>query len=179
MTPSCRRRHWWRGVLASQSTLCRFEQQANRDWAVAIHELIEPFIRSFRRPPKNRTIWSSMPPLAGCMAREGRHLSGYYDHYRSPPLSMSCGDPLLVNSLRPARRSWRWISTTIITQRLECPLAHRRQATNNLVCNIDQTYRHRPGYPPLMKTGAPMKNTLWIIGAVVIVLVVLSVLNLR
>ncbi|MCD2088913.1 transposase [Halomonas meridiana] len=41
------------GVLASQSTLCRFEQQADRDWAVAIHEeMIEQFIRSFRRPPK-------------------------------------------------------------------------------------------------------------------------------
>ena len=51
------------GVQASQSTLCRFEQQADRDWAITIHEeMIEQFIRSFRRPPKNCLLYTSPSP---------------------------------------------------------------------------------------------------------------------
>ena len=41
------------GVLASQSTLCRFEQQASRQWAVAIQEeIVEQFIRACQWPSK-------------------------------------------------------------------------------------------------------------------------------
>ena len=38
--------------LASASTLCRFERRAERQWAVAIHQvLVEQFIASHRRAP--------------------------------------------------------------------------------------------------------------------------------
>src|SRR5690606_40897568 len=48
------------GVLASQSTLCRFEQQADRDWAITIHEeMIEQFIRSFRRSEEHTSEFQS------------------------------------------------------------------------------------------------------------------------
>ena len=39
-------------TLAGSSTLCRFEQRAERQWAIAIHrELLEQFIASFAHPP--------------------------------------------------------------------------------------------------------------------------------
>ena len=46
------------GVLASLSTLCRFEQQADRDWAVAIHE---EMIR-VRRRTMLTAIGNEFPP---------------------------------------------------------------------------------------------------------------------
>ena len=43
--------------LASSSTLCRFERRAERQWAVAIHQvLVEQFIASHRRAPRELVI---------------------------------------------------------------------------------------------------------------------------
>ncbi|SEN73586.1 IS1380 family transposase [Vreelandella aquamarina] len=92
------------GVLASQSTLCRFEQQADRDWAVTIHEeMIEQFIRSFRRPPK-KPLYLDFDATADRVHGQqlGRHFNGYYNHYIFLPLFVFCGDQLLVSYLRPA-----------------------------------------------------------------------------
>ncbi|BCB73026.1 hypothetical protein HMEPL2_33770 [Vreelandella aquamarina] len=94
------------GVLASQSTLCRFEQQADRDWAVAIHEeMIEQFIRSFRRPPK-KPLYLDFDATDDRVHGQqlGRHFNGYYNHYIFLPLFVFCGDQLLVSYLRPAYR---------------------------------------------------------------------------
>ncbi|MGM0984986.1 MAG: IS1380 family transposase [Pseudomonadota bacterium] len=94
------------GVLASQSTLCRFEQQASRQWAVAIQEeIVEQFIRSFRRPPTKRLILdfdATDDPVHG--EQLGRHFSGFYDGYCFLPLYVFCGQQLLVSYLRPAYR---------------------------------------------------------------------------
>ena len=92
------------GVLASQSTLCRFEQQADRDWAITIHEeMIEQFIRSFRRPPK-KPLYLNFDATADRVHGQqlGRHFNGYYNHYIFLPLFVFCGDQLLVSYLRPA-----------------------------------------------------------------------------
>ncbi|CAM4081087.1 IS1380 family transposase [Vreelandella rituensis] len=94
------------GVLASLSTLCRFEQQADRDWAVAIHEeIIEQFIRSFRKPPK-KPLYLDFDATDDRVHGEqlGRHFSGYYDHYIFLPLFVFCGNQLLASYLRPASR---------------------------------------------------------------------------
>ena len=94
------------GVLASQSTLCRFEQQADRDWAVTIHEeMIEQFIRSFRRPPK-KPLYLDFDATDDRVHGQqlGRHFNGYYNHYIFLPLFVFCGDQLLVSYLRPAYR---------------------------------------------------------------------------
>ena len=91
-------------VLASQSTLCRFEQQADRDWAITIHEeMIEQFIRSFRRPPK-KPLYLDFDATADRVHGQqlGRHFNGYYNHYIFLPLFVFCGDQLLVSYLRPA-----------------------------------------------------------------------------
>jgi hypothetical protein len=93
-------------VLASQSTLCRFEQQADRDWAITIHEeMIEQFIRSFRRPPK-KPLYLDFDATADRVHGQqlGRHFNGYYNHYIFLPLFVFCGDQLLVSYLRPAYR---------------------------------------------------------------------------
>ncbi len=79
------------GVLASQSTLCRFEQQADRDWAITIHEeMIEQFIRSFRRPPK-KPLYLDFDATADRVHGQqlGRHFNGYYNHYIFLPLFVS------------------------------------------------------------------------------------------
>jgi hypothetical protein len=94
------------GVLASQSTLCRFEQQADRDWAITIHEeMIEQFIRSFRRPPK-KPLYLDFDATDDRVHGQqlGRHFNGYYDHYIFLPLFVFCGDQLLASYLRPAYR---------------------------------------------------------------------------
>jgi hypothetical protein len=93
-------------VLASQSTLCRFEQQADRDWAITIHEeMIEQFIRSFRRPPK-KPLYLDFDATDDRVHGQqlGRHFNGYYDHYIFLPLFVFCGDQLLASYLRPAYR---------------------------------------------------------------------------
>ncbi len=90
------------GVLASQSTLCRFEQQASRQWAVAIQEeIVEQFIRSFRRLPKKRLILdfdATDDPMHG--EKLGQHFSGFYNGYCFLPLYVFYGQGLLVSYLR-------------------------------------------------------------------------------
>ena len=45
------------GRLASSSTLCRFEQRAERQWGIAIHQdLAGQFIASFAHPPKELVL---------------------------------------------------------------------------------------------------------------------------
>ncbi len=66
-------------VLASSSTLCRFENQADRQMAVAIHEvLVEQFIASFRQAPKQLIldVDATDDPVHG--GQEGRFFNGYY-----------------------------------------------------------------------------------------------------
>src|SRR5690554_5323001 len=82
------------GVLASQSTLCRFEQQADRDWAVTIHEeMIKQFIRSFRRPPK-KPLYLDFDAADDRVhgQQRGRHLNGYYvsGHSSTSGLTLRC-----------------------------------------------------------------------------------------
>ena len=96
------------GVLASQSTLCRFEQPASRQWAVAMQEeIVKQVIRFFRRPPKKPLILdfdATDDPVHG--EQLGRHFSGFYDEYYFLPLYVFCGQQLPVSYLLgpPCRR---------------------------------------------------------------------------
>ena len=68
--------------LASSSTLCRFERRAERQWAVAIHQvLVEQFIASHRRAPRELVIDfdATDDPVHG--HQHGRFFHGYYDRY--------------------------------------------------------------------------------------------------
>lgn len=91
-------------ALASSPTLCRFENGIDRKMLVAMSKvLVEQFIASFDRPPKELVLDfdATDDPVHG--AQQGRFFHGYYDHYCFLPLYVFCGEKLLVAYLRPSR----------------------------------------------------------------------------
>ena len=98
--------------LASASTLCRFENRADRETAWRLHEvLLDQFIASFKRAPKKLILDfdATDDPVHG--EQDGRFFHGYYRHYCFLPLYVFCGHQLLVSYLRPsnidgAKHSW-------------------------------------------------------------------------
>ena len=99
-------------VLASASTLCRFEKRAGREQAVRMHEvLVEQFIASCPRPPRRLILDFDATDDRVHGQQERRFYHGYYDAYCFLPLYVFCGDRLLVSYLRPskidgAKHSW-------------------------------------------------------------------------
>lgn len=98
--------------LASASTLCRWENGADRQAAWIVHEmLLEQFIASHREPPTELVLDldATDDPLHG--QQEGAFFHGYYAQYCFLPLYVFCGERLLVAYLRPsnidvARHAW-------------------------------------------------------------------------
>jgi len=113
--------------LASQSTLCRFELNANRAWAVAMHEeLVEQFIRSYRKPPKRLILDFDATDDTVHGEQVGRYFSGYYRSYCFLPLFVFCGQKLLVSYLRPAfvdaaKHAWAILALLVKRLRAEWP----------------------------------------------------------
>ena len=106
-------------VLASPSTLCRFENHMGRQEAVAIHQvLIDQFIASYSQAPKELILDFDATDDRVHGRQEGRFFHGYYDHYCFLPLYVFCGDQLLVSYLRPskinaAKHSWAILSLLV------------------------------------------------------------------
>jgi hypothetical protein len=98
--------------LASSSTLCRWENRADRVAAWRMHEVIvEQFIASRKKAPKKLILDFDATDDAVHGKQEGRFFHGYYDHYCFLPLYVFCGNQLLVSYLRPskidgAKHSW-------------------------------------------------------------------------
>ncbi len=89
---------------ASSPTLCRFENRATREAAVATHRiLVDQFIASFKEPPEELILDfdATDDPVHG--EQQERFFSGYYDEYCFLPLYVFCGEQLLVSYLRPAK----------------------------------------------------------------------------
>ena len=107
------------GSLASSSTLCRFEQRAERQWAIAIHQqLVEQFIASFTHRPRELVLDfdATDDPVHG--HQPGRFFHGYYDRYCYLPLYVFCGRQLLVAYLRPSnidasKHAWSILSLLV------------------------------------------------------------------
>lgn len=102
--------------LASAATLCRLEQRAGREEAMAMHELlVDQFIASYRKPPKRLIldIDATDNPIYG--EQEGRHFMRYYDSYCFLPLYVYCGKQLLVSYLREASRSPAFHAPAVIS----------------------------------------------------------------
>ena len=105
--------------LASASTLCRFENRADRETAWRLHEvLLDQFIASFKRAPKKLILDfdATDDPVQG--EQDGRFFHGYYRHYCFLPLYVFCGHQLLVSYLRPsnidgAKHSWAILSLLV------------------------------------------------------------------
>ncbi|MCH7692223.1 MAG: IS1380 family transposase, partial [Proteobacteria bacterium] len=99
-------------ALASPSTLSRFENAADRDWAWSVHEaLVEGFIGSHSEAPEELILDFDATDDAVHGRQEGRFFHGYYDRYCFLPLYVFCGERLLVSYLRPskidgARHAW-------------------------------------------------------------------------
>lgn len=98
--------------LASASTLCRWENRADKETAWVIAEwMVQLFIQSHKRAPKELILDFDATDDAVHGKQEGRFFHGYYDHYCFLPLYVFCGDQLLVSYLRPsnidgARHAW-------------------------------------------------------------------------
>jgi transposase len=115
------------GLLASSPTLCRFENQANRESAVALHRLmVEQFIASFDQAPEELILDfdATDNPIHGM--QEGRFFHGYYDKYCLLPLYVFCGDQILTSYLRPsnidaAKHAWAILSLLVKRLRKEWP----------------------------------------------------------
>jgi hypothetical protein len=106
-------------VLASSSTLCRWENRANRQTAWHVHQvMVERFMASFKQPPKELMLDFDATDDAVHGKQEGRFFHGYYDHYCFLPLYVFCQDQLLVSYLRPsnidgAKHAWAILSLLV------------------------------------------------------------------
>ena len=107
---------------ASSPTLCRLENRANRETAVAIHRvLIDQFIASHPEPPGELILDfdATNDPVHG--HQEGRFFQGYYDEYCFLPLYVTCRDQLLVAYLRPSNidgAKHAWAILALLVKRL-------------------------------------------------------------
>ncbi len=113
--------------LASASTLCRLENRADRQTAVAIHQVIvEKFIASKISAPSELVLDFDATDDRVHGRQEGRFFHGYYDHYCFLPLYVFCEDQLLVSYLRRskidgAKHSWAILSLLVKRFRKEWP----------------------------------------------------------
>ena len=105
--------------LASPSTLCRLENRANRNTAVALHKvLMDNFIASYKQAPRRLILDVDATDDRVHGDQEGRFFHGYYDHYCFLPLYVFCGDQLLVSYLHSskidgAKHSWAILALLI------------------------------------------------------------------
>jgi hypothetical protein len=105
--------------LATASTLCRWENRADRQAAWVVHEwLLERFIQSFTHAPEELILDfdATDDPVHG--KQDGRFFHGYYDSYCFLPLYVFCGSHLLVGYLRPsnidpAKHAWAILSLLV------------------------------------------------------------------
>jgi hypothetical protein len=89
--------------LASASTLCRLENAAARRSMRLMHEvLVDTFIKSFRKAPKELVLDFDSTDDRVHGNQEGRFFHGYYADWCFLPLYVFCADQLLVSLLRPA-----------------------------------------------------------------------------
>jgi len=110
------------GVLASPSTLCRFENRAQRQAAFELNALlVEQFIASHKSPPKEILLDFDATDDAVYGHQEGRFFHGYYDHYCFLPLYVFCGSQLLCAYLRPSKidgAKHAWAILALLTKRM-------------------------------------------------------------
>jgi len=91
--------------LAGKSTLCRFENKANRQLAVKVHEiLVERFLASYQEAPTEIILDFDATNDPVHELQEGHYFHGFYDQYCFLPLYVFCNDMLLVAYLRKSDR---------------------------------------------------------------------------
>jgi len=142
-------------TLASSSTLCRWENRADRETAWRMHEvMVDAFIASFRRPPKRLILDFDATDDAVHGKQEGRFFHAYYDHYCFLPLYVFCRDQLLVSYLRPgkidgAKHAWAILSLLVKRLRKVWPGVRIIFRGDSGFCRhrmLDWCERHHVGY---------------------------------
>lgn len=114
-------------VLASASTLCRLEQRADRQTAIAIHQvLFDQFVAAQQHTPEQLILDFDATDTLLHGEQEGRHYNGYYRSYCYLPLYVFCGRHLLVSYLRrsdqdAARHSWAILALLVKAIRQRWP----------------------------------------------------------
>ena len=108
--------------LASNATLCRFENRATRKmcWQIS-REMVEVFIESHATPPRQLILDFDCTddPVHG--QQIGRFFNSYYDNYCFLPLYVFCGHQLLAAYLRPSNidpAKGAWAILKLLVQRL-------------------------------------------------------------
>lgn len=113
--------------LASSPTLCRLEQRADRQTALAMSKvLLELFIASFKEAPNELILDFDATDDRVHGQQEGRAFHGYYGDWCFLPLYVFCGEQLLVSYLRPsnadpARHAWAILKLLVERLRQEWP----------------------------------------------------------
>ncbi len=91
--------------LASSPTLCRFENNIERQAAVDIHKILaDQFIASYKTPPEEIVLDFDATDDLVHGTQIDRHFHGYYGNYCFLPLYVFCGMHLLVAYLRPSNQ---------------------------------------------------------------------------
>jgi len=109
-------------ALAHPSTLCRFENRADRQAARLTNRLmVDRFIASYKKAPKEIILDfdTTDDPVHG--QQQGRFFHGFYDHYCFLPLYVFCGTQLLVAYLRPSKidaAKHAWAILSLLVKRL-------------------------------------------------------------
>lgn len=115
--------------LASGPTLSRLETSATSEHAAALNGvLIEQFIASHAKPPRELVldIDATHVPLHG--AQEKSHFHRYYDNYCYLPLYVFAGQDLLACVLRPSSRD----PASVLSALVKLLAARLRQAWPNV-----------------------------------------------
>ena len=113
--------------LASSPTLCRLENRANRQTAVAMARvLVEQFIASFAVAPSELILDFDATDDRVHGLQQGRFFHGYYGDWCFLPLYVFCGEQLLVSYLRPsnidgARHAWAILKLLVARLRAVWP----------------------------------------------------------
>jgi len=113
--------------LSSSSTLCRFENSIDREDLVNMSkQLVELFIASFKRSPKELILDFDATDDTLYGNQEGSYYHGYYRSYCYLPLHVYCGKELLVNYLRtsnldPAKHTLAILKLLIVRIRQAFP----------------------------------------------------------
>ena len=114
-------------ILASPSTLCRFENRGDRRTAVLFHQsLVDKFVSSFKSAPTELILDFDATDDIVHGNQVGKHFHGYYDNHCFLPLYVFCGDQLLVSYLRQsnidgAKHAWAIAALLVKRLRKEWP----------------------------------------------------------
>lgn len=113
--------------LASSPTLCRFENNANRDTALIIQKtIVETFISSFKSPPKTLTLDFDATEDVTHGGQQLSFFNGFYGSHCFLPLYVFCSGKMLISYLRPsnqdgAKHSWAILALLVKRFRQEWP----------------------------------------------------------